>query len=38
MFVLASNHFRKCFSVNAGVRLRMENKFFENYFQVTVRF
>ena len=35
MFVLASNHFRKCFSLNAGVWLRMENKFFWNYFQLT---
>ena len=34
MFVLASNHFRKCFSVNVGVWLRMENKFFGNYFQL----
>ena len=38
MFVLASNHFRKCFSVNAGVWLRMENKFSENAFQLTVCF
>ena len=35
MFVLASNHFRKCFSVNAGVWLRMENKFSGNYIQLT---
>ena len=35
MFVLASNHFRKWFSVNVGVWLRMENKFFGNYFQLT---
>ena len=38
MFVLASNHFRKCFSVNAGVWLRMENKFSENAFQLTMCF
>ena len=38
MFVLASNHFRKCFSVNAGVWLRMENKFSKKYFQLTVCF
>ena len=38
MFVLASNHFRKCFSVNVGVWLRMENKFSENGFQLTVCF
>ena len=36
MFVLASNHFRKYFSVNAGVWLRMENKFSGNAFQLTV--
>ena len=35
VFVLVSNHFRKCFSINAGVWLRMENKFSENYFQLT---
>ena len=33
VFVLASNHFRKCFSINAGVWLRMKNKFSRNYFQ-----
>ena len=38
VFVLASNHFRKCFSVNAGVWLRMENKFFRKYFQLTMCF
>ena len=38
MFVLASNHFRKCFSVNAGVWLCMENKFSGSYFQLTVCF
>ena len=38
MFVLASNHFWKCFSVNVGVWLRMENKFFRKYFQLTVCF
>ena len=38
MFVLASNHFRKCFFVNAGVWLRMENKFSGKYFQLTVCF
>ena len=32
---MASNHFRKCFSVNAGVWLRMENKFSGNYIQLT---
>ena len=35
MFVLASNHFQKCFFVNAGVWLRIENKFSRNYFQLT---
>ena len=38
VFVLASNHFRKCFSVNADVWLRMENKFSGKYFQLTVCF
>ena len=38
MFVLASNHFRKCFSINAGVWLHMENKFSGKYFQLTVCF
>ena len=38
VFVLASNHFRKYFSVNAGVWLRMENKFSGKYFQLTVCF
>ena len=38
MFVLASNHFWKCFSVNVGVWLRMKNKFFRKYFQLTVCF
>ena len=38
VFVLASNHFQKCFSVNAGVWLRMENKFSRKYFQLTVCF
>ena len=38
MFVLVSNHFWKCFSVNAGVWLRMENKFFGKYFQLTLCF
>ena len=33
VFVLASNHFWKCFSINAGVWLCMENKFSKNYFQ-----
>ena len=37
MFVLASNYFRKCFSVNAGVWLRMENKFSRKYFQLIVK-
>ena len=35
VFVLASNHFWKCFSVNAGVWLCMENKFSRKYFQLT---
>ena len=38
VFVLVSNYFRKCFSVNAGVWLCMENKFFGKYFQLTVCF
>ena len=38
MFVLASNHFRKCFSINAGVWWSMENKFSEKYFQLTMCF
>ena len=38
VFVLASNHIWKCFSVNAGVWLHMENKCFGNYFQLTVCF
>ena len=38
MFVLASNHFRQYFSVNASVWLRMKNKFFGKYFQLTVCF
>ena len=37
VFVLASNHFRKCFSVNAGVWLRMENEFSRKEFQLTVK-
>ena len=32
-FVLGENGFQKCFSVNAGVWLRMENTFFGNAFQ-----
>ena len=36
VFLLASNHFQKCFSINAGVWLRMENKFPGNAFQLTV--
>ena len=36
MFVLGENHFQKCFSVNVGVWLRIENKFFGNGFQWTV--
>ena len=36
VFVLASNYFQKCFSINAGVWLRMENKFSRKYFQLTV--
>ena len=38
MFVLASNHFWKCFSINAGVWLRMENKVSGNAFQLTMCF
>ena len=38
MFVLTSNHFRKCFSINTGVWLCMENKFSGKYFQLTVCF
>ena len=38
MFVLASKHFQKCFSVNVSVWLRMENKFSENAFQLIVCF
>ena len=38
MFVLVSNHFWKYFSVNAGVWLRMENKFSGKYFRLTVCF
>ena len=37
MFVLASNHFRKYFSVNAGVWLRMENGFSGKEFQLIVK-
>ena len=33
VFVLASNHFWKCFSINSGVWLCMKNKFSRNYFQ-----
>ena len=36
VFVLASNHFRKYFSVNTGVWLRMENKFSGSYLKLTV--
>ena len=38
MFVLASNHFQKCFLVNAVVWLHIENKFSRKYFQLTVCF
>ena len=38
VFVLASNHFYKCFSINVGIWLRMENKFSGKYFQLTVCF
>ena len=34
VFVLTSNHFRKCFSVNEGVWLHMENKFFGSYLKL----
>ena len=34
MFVLASNHFWKCFSINASIWLHMENNFSGNYFQL----
>ena len=37
MFVLASNQFWKCFSVNADVWLRMENGFSGKEFQLTVK-
>ena len=37
LFVLASNHFRKSFSINAGVLLRMENGFSGKEFQLTVK-
>ena len=37
MFVLASNHFRRCFTVNVGVWLRMKNSFSRKYFQLTVK-
>ena len=37
VFVLASNHFRKSFSVNAGVWLRMENGFSGKEFPLTVK-
>ena len=35
VFVSTSNHFRKCFSVNAGVWLRKENIFSGNYLKLT---
>ena len=38
VFVLASNHFRKYFSINAGIWLHMENKFSRKYFQLTMCF
>ena len=38
VFDLASNPFLKCFFVNAGVWLRMKNKIFRKYFQLTVCF
>ena len=38
MFVLALNHFQKCFFINVGVWLRMENKFSGKHFQLTVCF
>ena len=38
VFVLVSNYFWKCFSVNADVWLRMENKFFRKHFQLSVCF
>ena len=38
VFVLVSNHFRKCFSINAGVWLRIKNKFSGKYFQLTVKY
>ena len=37
LFVLASNHFRKSFSINAGVLLCMENGFSRKEFQLTVK-
>ena len=38
MFVLVSNHFLKYFLVNVDIWLRMKNKFFGNFFQLTVSF
>ena len=35
VFVLTSNHFRKCFSVNTGVWLHKENIFSGNYLKLT---
>ena len=35
VFVLTSNHFRKCFSVDEGVWLHMENKFSGSYLKLT---
>ena len=37
VFILTSNHLWKCFSVNAGVWLRMENGFSGKEFQLTVK-
>ena len=37
LFVLVSNHFRKSFSINAGVLLRMENGFSGKEFQLSVK-
>ena len=37
VFVLASNHFWKCFSINAGVWLCIENEFSRKKFQLTVK-
>ena len=37
VFVLGENHFRKCFSVNAGVWLVLKIEFSGNHFHLTVK-